>query len=332
MIFTCKNCDGNMIYSPEKKSMFCPYCDSLDSHQCKTSDEADKMICPSCGGEFAPEEFDSTVQCPYCDSYIILDDRVQGQYLPRYVLPFQMGKEVCKKSLREKFKRYTFAPVDFLSEMRLNGIKGIYVPFWFFNYKTRDHFQGEGTKVKSWVSGNNRYTETSYFNVVRDMDIDFEKIPADASVKMPDDVMDLMAPYDYGQLEEFKPEYLSGFFAEKYNMSAETIEPRAKQRMEKNAREIVRTTCKGYSSLKPIHEKVDIMGRTADYGLLPVWKYNYTYKGQNYPFYINGQNGKIVGNVPLSYGKLLAYSATLWISLMSILGLILGIGSLLEWF
>ena len=34
------------------------------------------------------------------------------------------------------------------------------------------------------------------------MDIDFVKIPVDASVGMPDDVMDLMEPFDYKELQE----------------------------------------------------------------------------------------------------------------------------------
>ncbi|MCM1569786.1 MAG: hypothetical protein NC081_10125 [Roseburia sp.] len=325
MVFNCKNCDGNMIYSPEKKSMFCPYCDSQGSQEKREDKASDIAICPSCNGELSLGEFDSTAQCPYCDSYIILDERVEGRYLPKFMIPFRLGRDTCKKAMREKFKRHTFAPVDFLSEVRLNGMKGMYVPFWFYNYKTREHFQGEGTKVRSWNSGEDRYTETSYYNVVRDADIDFEKLPADASVKMPDDIMDLMAPYNYDELEAFQPEYLSGFYAERYNMSAEAIESRARQRMEQNAKALMRTTYEGYSSVKPIHEQVETLESSSDFGLLPVWKYDYRYKGQDYPFYINGQSGKIVGTVPHSRSKVLVYSATLWALLAIIMGVIVNL-------
>ena len=84
----------------------------------------------------------------------------------------------------------------FRTEVRLNGIHGDYVPFWFYDYDTNCTFHGEGTKVRSWTTGNTQYTETSYYDVVRDMDINFDKIPVDASIGMPDDVMDLMEPFD----------------------------------------------------------------------------------------------------------------------------------------
>ena len=33
MIFKCKNCGGNVVYSPERKKMFCPFCESEDSEE-----------------------------------------------------------------------------------------------------------------------------------------------------------------------------------------------------------------------------------------------------------------------------------------------------------
>ena len=86
--------------------------------------------------------------------------------------------------------------------------------------------------MRSWTTGNTQYTETSYYDIVRDMDIDFVKIPVDASVEMPDDVMDLMEPFDYKELQEFKPEYLSGFHSERYNMTSDLVESRAKAKMQ----------------------------------------------------------------------------------------------------
>lgn len=73
------------------------------------------------------------------------------------------------------------------------------------------HYAGTGTRVRVWVSGDTEFTETSYFQVSRDMDVDFEKLPVDASLAMEDNVMDLMEPYGYEALENFRPEYMSGF-------------------------------------------------------------------------------------------------------------------------
>ena len=118
MYFRCRNCGGNTVYSPERHGMYCPYCESEGSGERAEGQTGALTVCPNCGGEVAVEEHTSATQCPYCDSYLIFNERVEGRYAPRMMIPFQMGKESCKKLLRDKFKRCLFAPVDFLSEVR----------------------------------------------------------------------------------------------------------------------------------------------------------------------------------------------------------------------
>ena len=118
MIFRCKNCGGNVVYSPEKHGMYCPFCESEGSQNRQESQTGAMSLCPNCGGEIPLEEHTSAGQCPYCDSYLIFNERVEGVYAPKMMIPFQMGKEACKGLLREKFKKFRFAPADFMSEAR----------------------------------------------------------------------------------------------------------------------------------------------------------------------------------------------------------------------
>lgn len=325
MIFKCKNCGGNVIYSPEKKGMICPFCDSQDSGERKDYEGQDMQICPNCGGEVPVQEHTSAVQCPYCDNYIVLNERVEGEFEPKLIIPFQIGKETCKKMLRENFGKCLFAPIDFLSEVRLNSMQGNYIPFWMYDYDVNMDYQGEGSRLRVWTSGEYQYTETSIYNVHRNMQVSYDRIPVDASVQMADDVMDLMEPYRYEQLEAFRPEYLSGFRAEKYNMAAEIVEFRAKEKMEKSTENLLQQSISGYNSIRQLHKDTKVINSESRYGLLPVWAYLYQYKGETYPFYVNGQTGKIVGNTPISKGKVWAYGITLWASLTAILGLLFGI-------
>lgn len=320
MIFKCQNCGGNVVYSPERHKMFCPYCESEESQEVKTSDGGEIQICPDCGGEIPLKEHTSATQCPYCNNFLILDERMAGEYLPKVVIPFQLGKDTCKNSLREKFRKNVFIPTDFLSEARLDSLEGDYVPFWLYDYDINVDYQAEGTKVRSWTSGNMSYTETSYYDVRRNLDIAFQDIPVDASVQMPDDVMDLMEPYDYKQMIPFDPKYLSGFRAERYNMSAVQAENRAKHKMTEDTNVLVKAQVSGYSSVRTQRNDVRIQNAKQTFGLLPVWRYLYRYAGREYPFYVNGQTGKIVGIPPVSGKKVLAYAGTLWACLMMILG------------
>lgn len=322
MIFKCKNCGGNTVYSPKHHSMFCPFCESEKSEQ-RTNDAYHIQVCPDCGGELAIEEHTSALQCKFCDNYIILNDRVEGEYCPDRLIPFKLSKEMVKNLMKDKFKKCVFAPTDFLSEARLDSMSGEYVPFWMYDYDTHCVYQGEGVKIRTWRTGNVEHTETSYYDVIRDMDIEYSDIPVDASEKMPDNIMDLMEPYHYGEMVAFTPEYMSGFHGEKYNMTSEVVEPRAREKMAKSADALLKQTTGGYVRLTPRVKNINGKNDRIRYCLLPVWKYVYTYKDIMYPFYINGQTGKIVGKVPVSGKKVCAYGATLWATLTGIL-LLLG--------
>lgn len=330
MIFKCKNCGGNTVYSPEKHVMYCPFCESEGSDERVDESLGALTICPSCGGEVRVEEHTSATQCPSCDCYLIFNERVQGEYTPGMILPFQLGKETCKRSLKEKFGRFRFAPTDFLSEAKLNGVQGVYVPYWFYDYDTHWDFKAEGTKIRSWTSGSTEYTETSYYDIQRDMDIQFNKVPVDASVQMPDDVMDMVEPFNYEQMQEFDPRYMSGFYAEKYNMPADIVEDRARKKMTEDAEQILQNSYSGqYGSVKVQRKELKLRGSKTNYGLLPVWKYQYQYNNREYPFYMNGQTGKIVGNPPVSRKKVWVYTGTLWACLTALLVLIQMIGTYL---
>lgn len=322
MVFKCKNCGGNVVYSPEKQKMYCPYCDSIESNEKVTTGES-LVACVNCGGPLEVNEYTSASKCPYCDNYIVFDERVTGEYTPHLIIPFKFGKEQVKEMMRTKFKSCVFAPGDFLSEVKLNSMEGMYVPFWMYDYHVRGRFDGQGNKIRKWVSGNREYTETSVYHIVRDMEVDFDKLPVDSSDAMPNATMDLMEPYDYRALEQFKEEYMSGFFAERYNQDALSGEPRAITKAKTDAENILKQSITGYVGLtSSVNNEVTLQRTDTNYALLPVWIYNYTYKGEDYRFHINGQTGKIIGKVPNSVQKVWGYGATVFASLFAILMLV----------
>lgn len=314
MIFKCKNCSGNTVYSPARKKMYCPFCESEESHE-KSSSRQLTTACSNCGGELQLDDFTSASRCPYCDSYIIFDERVEGEYEPQLMLPFVVDRENAKQKMRTKFRSNIFAPSDFFSEVRMNDtkyMKGMYVPFWMYDYHAESRYEGEGKKVRVWVSGNRQYTETSIFRIAREMTTEFEKVPVDASAGMPDGTMDLLEPYPYGALEAFHAEYLSGFFAEKYNQDADTLEGRSKTKTQEDAHVLLHRTLSGYTSLRSTIDSSSIHRKAVNYALLPVWIYQYKYKEKDYVFHVNGQTGKIIGELPILPGKVLGYSATVF--------------------
>ena len=71
-----------MIYSPEKHGMYCPYCDSEGSDERAEGQTGELTICPTCGGEVEVGEHTAATQCPYCSSFLIFNERVEGNTHP----------------------------------------------------------------------------------------------------------------------------------------------------------------------------------------------------------------------------------------------------------
>lgn len=306
MNFQCKNCGGNMVYSPKFKKMYCPYCDGQECHE-KKGDHS-LTACASCGGEININEFTSASKCPYCGNYLIFDERVEGDYKPDSVIPFMITKEEAVDFMEKEFGKRVFTPSSFLSEKSLEGLQGFYVPFFLYDYVTDSDYVGEGTKVRRWRQGDYDYTETSYYDIVRKMHADYDNIPVDASLAMPDGEMDLLEPFDYNELMEFKPEYLSGFFGEIYNDSIDNLEKRAVDKLVSSTSKLMHDSLAGYSTTRAITDTVSYKRGKVDFSLFPVWLYIYKYRGKSYRFFVNGQNGKVIGVTPVSKLKVVIYS------------------------
>ena len=73
-------------------------------------------------------------------------------------------------------------------------------------------------------------TDTQHYLVRRAGSVTFEKIPVDASSKMPDENMDSIEPFDFSELKPFSTAYMPGYLADKYDVSADESESRASVR------------------------------------------------------------------------------------------------------
>lgn len=321
MIFKCKNCGANTVWSPEHDRMCCPHCDSLDSEELITNEN--QYQCLSCGAPMEPKPYDSAIKCEHCGAYTIFDERINGKYEPHLVIPFKVSKQKAKEIIREQFEKKIFLPSGFLKEASLDKMEGDYIPFFLFDIHCHYRYSARAKKIRTWTVGDTQYTETSIYQIYRTMDADFNRVPTDASVTMPDNEMDLLEPFDYSAMYPFQPKFMSGFRGELYSVDGPTLEPRAKAKVRKDAVTLMQQTISGYSSVVPECDDCQCQTQTENYALLPVWNYTYSYRGKQYQFRINGETGKMVGKAPMSIGKIIGCSATVF-------GLITAVGYMIQ--
>ena len=259
--------------------------------------------CPSCGAELICDSTTGATSCPYCGNPTVVPGQFSGALKPNFVIPFKIDKDAAIRALKNHYKGKFFLPGTFTSENHLQEIKGVYVPFWMFDGVAEASATYNATVTTVHRRGDEEITNTAHYRVRRAGKMAFEKIPVDASSKMPDAYMDSIEPYDYQELKEFSAAYLPGFLADKYDVAVDDSWERADQRCEETIKTALRNTTLGYQTCIPIREWVHMERGKVQYALLPVWLLTTKWNGENYLFAVNGQTGKVAGDLPVSKGK-----------------------------
>lgn len=260
--------------------------------------------CPSCAAELICDDTTAATSCPYCGNPTVVPGQLSGTWKPDYVIPFKLDKNAAVEALKKHYKGKPFLPKTFASQNHIEEVKGVYVPFWLFDGKAYAEGTYRATRSRVRRTQDEEITITDHFMVRRAGNVAFARIPVDGSTKMPDDLMDSIEPYNYDDLTEFSTAYLPGFLADKYDVSAEAAMDRADTRAKNTALEAIASSAsRGYQTCVPVHTNVRLERGQVKYALMPVWLLSTKWNGKNYLFAMNGQTGRMVGDMPVSWVK-----------------------------
>jgi DNA-directed RNA polymerase subunit RPC12/RpoP len=233
----CPACGGILSLDDRTGMIICRYCnhsftyEELKSGAASDKDcdeEYDEYSCNACGGVIVTDQNSITSACPYCGNTSVMKDRITGSYRPDYIIPFR----ITPKQAEEHFTQvlhYRMVKRSFKRQFQVEEVTSLFVPFWLYNTDIAadvtyeqviyDKKGNPKTKLK-----HARFTES------------YARIPVDASVKMEDEKMDRIEPYDYAELKVFDKAYFIGHMAEKYDTDVRLMSKRAERRMDKAAR------------------------------------------------------------------------------------------------
>lgn len=325
--YKCPCCGGAIAFDSTIQKMKCPYCDTefemetLASYDNELkSDQTDDMswqmtsegewraeelsglrayVCQSCGGEIACDENTAATSCPFCGNPVVMMGQFSGALKPDFVIPFKVDKKAAKEALKKHYEGKRLLPKVFKDENHIDEVKGVYVPFWLFDTDTNVNMRYKATKVRVWSDSQYDYTETKFYAVSRGGQIGFERVPVDGSSKMQDDLMESIEPFDFSEAVDFQTAYLAGYLADKYNVDAKKSIERANERIRNSVESAFYETVKGYATVTKETGSIQLQNGKVTYALFPVWLLSTTWNGQNYLFAMNGQTGKMVGDLPL---------------------------------
>ncbi len=336
ILFKCPGCGGNLEFDPGQGRFVCSYCgQTYDEQEIeeqsrqreREAEEKDRASagsfreyhCTNCGAEIVVGETTAATRCYYCHSPVVLNDRVSDEYRPDSVIPFRIDQEEARKRFDEYIRKKKFVDRAFFSAAQLEDFSGVYYPYWLGDVAGDAAFDGEGKTVHTVTVRDTIITTTRYFRMEREGRVTFRNMVRKALKRVDRKLSDGIHPYDRNEMEPFASGYLSGFMAEKRDVSREEAE-----------KDIVDET-RGYveglmtkdSGLQGVrgnttYQPDDVQMK---YTLLPAWVLTYSHDIQKKVYYymMNGQSGKVCGKLPLNKFKLLLWSGLLGLGIFGVL-------------
>lgn len=312
MVCKCPNCDGALEYNPSYAEMECPFCGNTFEPQVamqavsraqtqveepqiihKTADDTQEMmeckiyVCTACGGELMVNDVEASTFCSYCGQPTVVFSRVSKERKPKFIIPFKITKNQAMEIFNRRVAESKFLP-DEAIHIQPDKVRGIYVPYYIHDiyFRTRREFF-KGQKV-----------------YVREADCLFQDLYLEVSSKIDDMTSQFLEPFDLKELKPFEPAYLSGFYADKYDVEYGYNTDRLVNTIDQLVYKEIRKSVKDEKFDHRKHNEHYEVKRN-DYAFFPIWFITFRYQNEPFTLMINGQTGKIVGSLPIDKKKVI---------------------------
>lgn len=334
-MYNCPNCSGNLSFDIASQQLKCDYCGTqLDPYEYEKSQDAEQsdvfgvtvFTCPQCGGEIMTTNVTAAGFCTYCGASTILDSRMREEKRPARIIPFAHTKEDCRKSYSSLVKKALFAPRELRDPAFLDRFRGIYMPYWVYNYKMEGRLGLRGTK--EYRRGD--YKITDHYNMSGQVSAVYEGLTHDASSSFDDTVAAAIAPFEASKMKPFTPSFLCGFYADAPDVESDLYE--------EDVREAICGDSLDRLSGVPEYRANGVNLPDADtfnkslsvYGIslrpeetvcayLPVWFLTYRKNDRVAYAVMNGSTGKITADLPIDEKKYLFGSLLLAVPFFALL-------------
>jgi Zn finger protein HypA/HybF involved in hydrogenase expression len=320
----CGACGGMMAFDPETQGMKCPFCGGIQSIEMTKENvveidigdmskydfnwnaEKKTIVCQNCGGQTLSEANDETQYCAFCGSqHIIQREETDMGMKPQGLLPYMLSYDQAKGSLKAWIKKRFFAPNDLKKRYLDRHLKGIYVPYWTFDADTLTRYSCQVGTYYYTGTGDKRQRHVRWRNYSGNYERFFDDVLVPAVSHEHMRYIKKAEPFDLTKVVDYKPDFLAGYYAQKYTVMPDTGYATAKEAMASEISASVRSSLPG-DTHRMYNQVVSNRAVTFKHILLPLYMMSYNYNSKLYHVVINGQTGEVQGQSPKSPIKVAA--------------------------
>jgi len=314
----CVNCGSELKFDIASQCLLCPSCGTKEQPQTYSAfgdyayentvpGEVDAILysCPQCGGSIYTTSESVNGFCSYCGANVMLRSQFVKMRPPRYVAPFRIDKEECKRRYLEYAKKAFFAPDEFKDPNYLDRFRGIYMTYWGYNVDVEGLLYLDGVREYNQFP----YHVTEIYKCSGWVHAGYRGIFYDASSAFEDHYSEQIAPFNYHAMVEFNPAYLSGFYADLPDLGDDVYEENAIAIGKDNLFRSTRLR-RNYPDMKfdegqkeRFRESLDTYCSATYTVFFPVWFLSYRRADDVAYAVVNGQTGKLVSDLPIDRKK-----------------------------
>ncbi len=342
--YKCIGCSAPIAFNPNVGGFKCEYCGKqsteeelkefaekteekwAEKHSHEKHDDGSEVRqynCPNCGAEVVCGDTTTASSCYYCHSPVIIESRLQGDFRPNKIVPFQIDKKTAIQKFSEWISGKKFLPRDFTVDIQQKNIVGMYLPYWDVDIDGNIDYHAVGITESSRIMGEREEITTKRYQIDRNGTMHFPAIRSLSFEKINQNLINAINPFNSADEKEFNTGYLSGFQSERHTYSRENAEKSALQQAIQYARMQLQASTECDRILEERDNSKYTIANTT-YTLLPVYILNYHYKGENYQFAVNGQTGVANGDLPTDTTQVALFSLLIGVIVL-ILALLGGI-------
>jgi hypothetical protein len=274
--------------------------------------------CSSCGARVSFDASSTSTDCVFCGSPAVLhQDERRNPLRPESLIPLDIGRDDVRKQFRKWTAGLWFRP-NALRRIDQFQARGVYVPCWTFDANVHSNWSADsGTyyyvtvMVPRRVNGRTTMVAQRVRHVrwtpawgERADSFDDLLVPASGYVRA--DLMHKLGDFDTRALLPYQPEYLAGWHAEEYRIDLADGWKIAQGMLE--AQQEAR--CAG-DVPGDTHRDLRVANTVSEvrwkHILLPIWTLAYRCNGKPYTVLIHGQTGRVQGDAPISWLKVLGF-------------------------
>jgi DNA-directed RNA polymerase subunit RPC12/RpoP len=342
----CKNCGAQVTWDPDEDALVCAYCKTsvrvprtegqIVEHTLSEAGSAARGLgvevrvsrCQRCGAQVTFDERTTSKTCVFCGSAQVLEQTANRNAIrPESLIPLDVGRATVEKEFRAWLAGLWFRP-SALHSLRDVAAVGVYVPFWTFDAQVHSDWSADAgfyyyvTEPTVVIVNGRPSVRMQQVQKVRwepawgARDDAYDDLLVHASKGLPEKLSAELGRFDTKALVPYRPEYLAGWRAEEYAVDLE-----AGFKVAQASIETTQSGRCGGDVPGDTHRDLRVQNRLSDvrwkHVLLPVWSLTYTFGGRDYAVLVHGQTGKVVGEAPYSWIKILLLAIGIAIAVLA---------------